>query len=326
MYDYTKFICICVHAQGVSCHFAERVKIVAEAVVKDFNKHYPVGEVFKSPLHFVKGFTEKDYNKGLHSQGFYEVNIVLHGEAAHKIGLQTLTVKAGDTFIIPPDVKHGYAGGKGFDVYHILISPKYLEKHAVELGLLPAFSLLFRIDPILREKNLAGLNFTLTPEELAELKPTLERLAKHTRLTGAANAILAGAEALIAITKLCRIYEKRGLTHSATEMDDGAFLSSVAYVYENFADNINVETLARRARMSRTAYITKFKRVTGLPPAALQRQYRVSVAKQLLTDTPLTQTEIAQRVGFYDTSHFVRVFKAELGITPLAYRKSCAQG
>lgn len=295
-----------------------------EIEIKELNKHYTVEEAFPNPLIAVRGFTERNYIKGMHSQGFYEVNIVLRGSSAHKIGKRTLTVSAGDTFIIPPNVKHGYAGGEGFDVYHILISPKYLERYAAELGLLPAFSSLFRIDPIMREKTTARLYFALTDEELCTLTPSLERLDRHSHKVGAENAIIAGAEALIIITKLCAIYEKRGISGSTDETEDGAFLSSIAYVYQNFDSSITASELARKARMSRTAYITKFKRVTGQPPAALQRQYRVSVAKQLLRDTALTQVEIASRVGFYDASHFIRAFKSETGVTPLEYRKKHA--
>ena len=292
------------------------------AEIKELNRHYTVAEVFERPMLAVRGFTEKNYSKGMHSQAFYEVNIVLRGESAHRIGKRTLTVSAGDTFIIPPNVKHGYAGGEGFDVYHILISPKYLEKHSAELRLLPAFSSLFRIDPIMREKTSARLFFTLTEEELSSLMPTLERLDRYCHKEGAENAIISGAEALIAIAKLCGIYEKRGTDSASDETEDGAFLSSIAYVYENFDSSITALELARKARMSRTAYITKFKRVTGQPPAALQRQYRVSVAKQLLRDTELTQVEIGARVGFYDASHFIRVFKSETGMSPLEYRKN----
>ena len=293
-----------------------------DVIIEELGRHYTAEEIFKSPLLSVRGFTEKNYNKGMHSQGFYEVNIVLRGSASHKIGKRTLTVSAGDTFIIPPDVPHGYAGGEGFDVYHVLVSPKYLEKHSAELGLLPAFSSLFRIDPIMREKTPAKLYFALTQDELSALMPSLDRLAEYSRREGADNAIISGAEALIIITRLCAIYEKRGTLTVSENDEDGVFLSSIAYVYENFDTGITVDELAYRARMSRTAYITKFKRATGLPPAALQRQYRVSVAKHLLTDTELAQVEIAQRVGFYDTSHFIRVFKKETGLSPIEYRKS----
>lgn len=292
-------------------------------VIKEMNRHFSVSEIFTDSMRSVRCFIEKNYNKGMHSQEFYEINIVLKGSAVHRIGSSTYTVTAGDTFIIPPNVKHGYAGGEGFDVCHILLSPKYLEKHSADLRLLPAFSSLFRIDPLMREKTSARLYFTLTDSEMEALMPKLDGLTEHSKNTDAESTITAGAEALIIITRLCSIYESRDASASKAESgDDSAFLSSIAYIYESFDKRVTVDELSRIARMSRTAYITRFKRVTGMPPATLLRQYRISVAKQLLKDTDATEAEIAQETGFYDAAHFFRVFKAETGLSPTEYRKS----
>ena len=277
--------------------------------IEDLNRHYTVKEVFKSPILAVRGFVEKNYSKGMHSQEFYEVNIVLSGSAVHKIGEREITVGAGDTFIIPPSVLHGYSGGEGFDVYHLLISPQYLEKNSAELKLLPAFSALFRIDPLMREKTSARLHFVLDENELASLTPTLNGLTEHSSQSGAENAIIAGGEALIVIARLCAIYESRGVS-APDEAEDEAFLASIAYVYEHFDKKLTVDTLSRIARMSRTSYIARFKRVTGMPPARFQRQYRVTVAKQMLADGRMTEAEIAQAVGCYDTSHLIRILKS----------------
>ena len=280
---------------------------VEKKIIEDLNKHYTVKEVFKSPILAVRGFVEENYSKGLHSQEFYEVNIVLRGSAVHKIGEREITVGAGDTFIIPPSVLHGYNGGEGFDVYHLLISPHYLEKNSAELKLLPAFSALFRIDPLMREKTSARLHFVLDENELASLMPTLNGLTEHSSRSGAENAIIAGGEALIVIARLCAIYESRGVESAPNEGEDEAFLASIAYIYEHFDKKLTVDMLSRIAQMSRTSYIARFKRVTGMPPARFQRQYRATVARQMLADGTMTEAEIAQAVGCYDTSHLIRM-------------------
>lgn len=290
--------------------------------IKYLNRHFTVEETFKRPLLAVKGFVEKNYSKGMHSQEFYEINIVLSGSAIHRIGEHDLTVSTGDVFIIPPNVDHGYAGGEGFDVYHLLVSPKYLEKNSAELKLLPAFSSFFRIDPLMREKTSAKLHFTLNDSELGTLMPTLDELVLHSREKSTESAIIAGGEALIVIAQLCSIYEKKGTKITTENIEDETFLNSIAYLYENFDQTLTTGTLARIAQMSRTSYIARFKRVTGLPPARFQRQYRISVAKQLLAKGKLTQAEIAQEVGCYDVSHFVRMFKAETGMTPIEFCKT----
>lgn len=275
-------------------------------------RHFTAKEIFTSPLGWILGFTKRNYNIGLHSQEFYEINIVLRGSAKHTIGETTLTVREGDTFIVPPNVLHAYAGGKGFDVYHILISPKYLEKHSAELALLPAFTKLFKIDPLMREKNAAKLHFILTEDELAELIPTLTRLAEHSYKQDAENAIIAGCEALTVIARLCGIYGKRGsIAVADSAEDDEAFLSTIAYIYENFDKSFTVDELARMARMSRTAYIQRFKRVTGLPPKKFLTEYRISVAQKMLADGGQTEAEIAHLVGCYDTSHLIKMMKRQ---------------
>ena len=46
------------------------------------------------------------------------------------------------------------------------------------------------------------------------------------------------------------------------------------------------------------------------------------VAVRLLSATSLTAGEIASACGFYDQSSFTRQFRAVLGLTPGAYRRS----
>ena len=281
-------------------------------------RHFTAEEVFAPPK-LARGFVEKNYRRNMHTQGFYEVNIVLSGSATHTIGEREITVKAGDTFIIPPNVPHSYDGGEGFDVYHILISPKFLEKNSAELQLLPAFSALFRVDPLMREKTSAKLHFRLTEEEISELSPALDRLTLHTAETGTESAILTNCEALSLIVRLCTAYNKR--EKPSADSEDEAFQRSISYIYENSSRHITIEELSAIARMSRTAYTVKFKRVTGTSPGKFQTQYRVEQAKTMLTETTLPISQIAAEVGCFDTSHLIRIFSAETEITPSEYRK-----
>jgi AraC-like DNA-binding protein len=48
----------------------------------------------------------------------------------------------------------------------------------------------------------------------------------------------------------------------------------------------------------------------------------VRQAKQLLTDTDKSITEIALEVGFSDSGYFSRVFRREVGLSPEAYRQA----
>ncbi len=283
---------------------------------------YTVDRVFSSANKMVRGFVEKNYSKALHSQAFYEINIVLSGSATHYVGKRKITVTKGDVFIIPPNILHGYDGGNGFDVYHILLSPQYLERYAASLQPLPAFSLLFKIDPLMRAQTSAKLYFRLREEEISLLAPRLDALTARSYKEEYVDTLISEGEALIIISELCDIYERRAEDLIAPENEDSAFISSIAYLYGHYNEKLTIEVLSRIAQMSRNAYITKFKRVMGQPPARFLKLYRVEMIKQMLTDTSLSEAEIAHATGCADVSHFIKLFSSEAGITPSSYRKS----
>ena len=171
----------------------------------------------------------------------------------------------------------------------------------------------------MREKTTAKLHFRLTDEEIAEFKPYLEHLTRCTCTPTVTGAVMANCEALYAIAWICEAYEKRRAEIEAGS-DDEAFQRSIAFIYENCSRHITISEFSEIARMSRTAYNNKFKRVTGTTPSKFQTQYRVELAKNLLTETAMSIYRIAVEVGCFDASHLVRIFSAETGVTPSEYR------
>jgi AraC-like DNA-binding protein len=211
-------------------------------------------------------------------------------------------------------------GGQGFDVYHLLLHPKYLEKNSSALLTLPAFSSLFRVDPLLREKNAGGLHLKLSKAEIKALAPHLDALVSLENKSDTVTTIISDSEAMIVIAVLCSLYEQK-TPSNAPATDDTGFADSLAYLYGHYSEAVTIDTLCRIAKMSRTAYLTKFKRVTGTTPASLQNAYRIEIAKSLLTETNAPVSEISATVGCYDTSHLIRLFKNKTGSTPSRFRK-----
>lgn len=91
----------------------------------------------------IRGFVEPDYTKGMHIQEFWEINIVMGEDGRHYIGERSIPAKRGDVFIIPPEIPHGYVGKAGFDVFHVLINNRFMEKYMADLQTLPSFFVLF---------------------------------------------------------------------------------------------------------------------------------------------------------------------------------------
>lgn len=78
---------------------------------------------------------------------------------------------------------------------------------------------------------------------------------------------------------------------------------------------------AKLLNMSEYHFIRKFKKETGLSPHKYKTKRIISAAENLLLDTDLNISEIAELVGFSDSLYFSRIFKKETGISPGKYRK-----
>jgi AraC-like DNA-binding protein len=93
------------------------------------------------------------------------------------------------------------------------------------------------------------------------------------------------------------------------------------YIKENFMQPITDDELAKIACLSKFHFIRNFKMITGYSPYKFLIQYRLNLAKRLLTDTSKNIENIAEDAGFCTASAFVSVFKRIEGTTPKQYRK-----
>jgi YesN/AraC family two-component response regulator len=97
---------------------------------------------------------------------------------------------------------------------------------------------------------------------------------------------------------------------------------AMAYIHEHYAESISRADLARHVALSEDYLTACFRKESGVTPIAYLNRYRVKQARQLLTDTDKSITEIALEVGFYDSGYFGRVFRREVGVSPEAYRRA----
>jgi transcriptional regulator GlxA family with amidase domain len=84
---------------------------------------------------------------------------------------------------------------------------------------------------------------------------------------------------------------------------------------------ITVARLAERLGVSRRKLERHFADALGMTPGVAERQIRLALVRTLLERGESSITEIAASTGFCDSSHLIRVFNAEEGMTPQAWRR-----
>ncbi len=99
----------------------------------------------------------------------------------------------------------------------------------------------------------------------------------------------------------------------------------VTHIEQDLAATHRLEELASRACMSKYHFCRLFKRHVGLSPKQYCLCRRMEEACKLLCRPDHSITTTALRLGFNDTTEFIRQFKKFTGLTPSAYRKTHGQ-
>jgi transcriptional regulator GlxA family with amidase domain len=85
---------------------------------------------------------------------------------------------------------------------------------------------------------------------------------------------------------------------------------------------LSVDTLARRANMSRRTFDRRFREITGATPANWLTHQRVIHAQRLLESTELPVDVVARRCGFSSAAALRPHFRRLVGVAPAAYRET----
>ncbi len=102
---------------------------------------------------------------------------------------------------------------------------------------------------------------------------------------------------------------------------EGDTLASVfAWAQHHLDQDLAIDRLASRARMSRRTFIRRFEEATGMSPGEGVVQARVLRARELLEATQIPIEGIATATGFGSAEALRHHFRQRLGTSPVRYR------
>lgn len=114
-----------------------------------------------------------------------------------------------------------------------------------------------------------------------------------------------------------RISNRDGVGKNSQKMKE-----AVEYIRENYNKDLNMAVVSNHISMNYSLFSCTFKQYTGSNFVNYLKELRIAKAKELLAGTDMKIIEISQTIGYENEKHFMKIFKAECGVSPSEYRKN----
>lgn len=143
-------------------------------------------------------------------------------------------------------------------------------------------------------------------------------------ISGLANEAPPGYQQVVGARTMLALAHVRSRTMSLRPVDREVakkVQEARHYLATHYDQKVDLEKLARRLGMSYSRFRMLFKAHTGVAPHQYLLDVRLNLARHWLTDSNLTVSEIADRLGFSTVYYFSRLFKKRTGASPSTYRR-----
>ena len=261
----------------------------------------------------------------MHSHNYYELNIIISGTCRHYVKNINHPAKAGDVFMIPPYIEHGYwSNDEKTKIFHLIIKNDLLDDYKKQLDHYPGMKTLFEVEPQIRQAfNNLSLNINIPKELLSDFVNDFEELIAIDKEKNEDDGVMFELKTVCLLCKLAKIISQNYATtnnrHDKTA--DSIILKTTQYMEENYISKITVDDLSKIVNMSTPNFFRYFKKVFNTSPMEYLTKIRISHATSMLTSTDKSISFISQECGFFDQSHFSRVFKQLTNMKPKEFRQ-----
>lgn len=96
---------------------------------------------------------------------------------------------------------------------------------------------------------------------------------------------------------------------------------AILYIENNYNKNISVKDITRFVNIDRTYLYKLFKKHFNQSPTAWLIDYRLKKSIEMMENDELLISEIAHLAGFYDVSHYYRIFDEKYNLSPKKFRE-----
>lgn len=263
---------------------------------------------------------EHEWGYPRHKHNFFELTFVLKGSGQQLLNESRIDYKEGDVFFLTPKDEHEFVVETP-STFGII---KFTEQLFLEKANL-ASSTHWRknLDTVILYNNNIPKSIVAYEADRVQLFYLYELIKNELE-----NTLFYSRDVLLNLFGALLVVVSRNLKSSVIKTGNSynsekeKIDSILTYIRQNVLDKelIKIKSIAKNFYMSPN-YVSVFvKKHAGISIQQYVLKTKIEMAKRLLKQTNLNITEIADKTGFSDSSHFNKIFKRYTGDNPSAFR------
>ena len=249
---------------------------------------------------------------------FTRIYYVTEGKALLHFSNQTISLRAGNLYIIPAYAVHSYECTGVFNHYYLHV----YEGFKNDLDVMEFYHFPTEVKGSPDEEEIFRMMCQRHPQaRLPESNP--QAYDNATQFTDYVQRYrdMALWEKMELRGAILMLFSR--FMHEATPRiwtQDERMKRVLAHIHSNICRTLDLEELADVACITKPYLIRLFKREVGISPLQYINKKKIERAQLLLFTVDKPIKDIAYKLGFSDHSYFIRLFHKLSGITPQEYR------
>lgn len=286
-----------------------------EVKIEQYHLHKAHPEKLQFELYDLSAYRKKSGEKAAtpHSHSYYQIIWFFEDGGEHTVDFKTFDIKKNTILFISKDQIHAFDNNLKVNGWLIHFNESFFMHSDVDIFL--KYSIF---------NSLQNPCYTIEQETLATATSYLSMIQKEL-----AEKNRFGYEEVIRfllksfLINLERIHRKTSDgKFEINSPDELRFFRFRELLEENFKEGLTVSDYSDLLNISSKTLSTITKSIVQKSPSQLISDRVVLEAKRLLKFTTLQIAEVAFKIGFNDSSYFVKYFKRYVGSSPSNYRKS----
>jgi len=278
---------------------------------------FEVLQSFHQNSFLLRSFKEMAFTAPYHFHPEYELTLILKGKGMRFVNHNMEDYVSGDLVLLGSNLPHCWKTDDiiegEINAHSIVIqfSKDFLGEH---FFFKPEFS---SIQELLQRSG-NGIRFS---EEIQHI--TKKRMIALVEEENNFKQLMSFLEILhdLSTTESFKLLSNDAINAQQSLADKQRINPVFTYIVENFKRSVSLNVAAEIANMTPNAFCRYFKKITRETFMETVISYRINYSVQQLVDTNQLVSQICFDSGFTDISHFYKLFKTKMKMSPLSYRK-----